>query len=109
MMSKLSRLMPTRSSPVMHRLHPSLPLVLGFACLFSLSSAEAVDKKVRVFILSGQSNMAGLDPNVSFTPAVTKEFAEDEVIVVKSAQGGQPIHRWYKKWALPAGAGEATR
>lgn len=71
------------------------------------SPALAAEKKVRLFILSGQSNMAGLDPKVSFTPAVEQAFAGDEVIVVKHAQGGQPIRRWYKKWQLPAGAQEA--
>lgn len=84
-----------------HFVLPLLCLVLG------LAPASAADKKVRLFVLSGQSNMAGLDPRLSFTPAVEKEFAGDEVIVVKSAQGGQPIRRWYKKWQLPAGATEA--
>ncbi len=82
--------------------------VLPVLCLsLGLTTASAAEKKVRLFVLSGQSNMAGLDPRVSFTPAVEKEFAGDEVIVVKSAQGGQPIRRWYKKWQLPAGATEA--
>ena len=51
-----------------------------------------------LFILSGQSNMAALDPNASFTPAVAEVFGKDNVIVVKDAQGGQPIRRWYRKW-----------
>lgn len=80
-------------------------VVLSVACCVA---AEAADKKVRLFILSGQSNMAGLDPDVSFTPAVTKEFAGDKVIVVKHAIGGQPIRRWYKKWKLPEGATEVN-
>ena len=46
--------------------------------------------------------MAGLDPQETFTPAVEKEFGEDHVIVVKDAEGGQPIRRWYKHWK-PAG------
>jgi len=56
-----------------------------------------------LFILSGQSNMAGLDPNISFIPIVEKEFGKDNVIVVKDALGGQPIRRWYKKWVDAAG------
>jgi hypothetical protein len=60
--------------------------------------AAAADKKTHLFILSGQSNMAGLNPDISFTPTVTKAFADDQVIVVKDAVGGQPIRRWYKKW-----------
>ena len=55
-------------------------------------------KKLHLFILSGQSNMVGLKPEVSFTPAVTRAFAGDEVLVVKDAKGAQPIRRWYKKW-----------
>ncbi|MCH7224895.1 sialate O-acetylesterase [Haloferula sp. A504] len=51
-----------------------------------------------LFILSGQSNMAGLDPAISFTPTVEKAFGAENVVVVKSAQGGQPIRRWYKEW-----------
>lgn len=80
-------------------------IVVGLLCVAcTATSAEAAEKKVRLFILSGQSNMAGLDPNASFTPAVTKEFAGDDVLVVKLAIGGQPIRRWYKKWTLPEGA-----
>jgi len=53
---------------------------------------------VHLFILSGQSNMAGLDPDESFTPTVESAFGADRVIVVKDALGGQPIRRWYKQW-----------
>lgn len=56
-----------------------------------------------LFILTGQSNMAGLKPEESFTPTVTKEFGEQNVIVIKHAQGGQPIHRWDKQWKSPEG------
>jgi hypothetical protein len=83
-----------------------LVLLLLLACN---GAAEAADKKVRLFILSGQSNMGGLDPKVSFIPAVTQEFAADDVIVVKHAQSGEPIRRWYKKWTLPEGAAEAKK
>ncbi len=66
-----------------------------------LSSARAGDGPGdHLFILSGQSNMARLDPNLSFTPAVNKAFGADHVIVVKSAYSGQPIQRWDKGWVL---------
>jgi len=82
-------------------------LLFAFVCLcLGIAPTVAAEKKVRLFILSGQSNMAGLNPKVSFNPAVEKEFAGDDVIVVKHALGGQPIRRWYKKWQLPAGASE---
>jgi len=51
-----------------------------------------------LFILSGQSNMQGLRPEESFTPAVESEFGAENVIVVIDALGGQPIRRWYKEW-----------
>jgi hypothetical protein len=67
-------------------------LILPLLFLVGTSvAATAADKKVRLFILSGQSNMAGLDPKVSFTPAVEKAFADDEVIVVKHARR-RPAH-----------------
>lgn len=81
------------------------------ATLFALawvSSVNAADKDKHLFILSGQSNMARLDPNISFTPAVEKAFGKENVTVVKDAQGGQPIHRWYKKWEPAQGDAPAT-
>ena len=51
-----------------------------------------------LFILSGQSNMAGLRPEESFTPAVESAFGKENVLVVKDAHGGQPIRRWFKEW-----------
>ena len=54
-----------------------------------------------LFILSGQSNMARLDPAETFTPLVKETFGEDQVVVVKHAKGAQPIHRWYRNWEAP--------
>jgi hypothetical protein len=61
-------------------------------------AADKADSGKHLFILSGQSNMAGMNPKVSFTPTVVAAFGKENVIVVKSAQGGQPIRKWYKKW-----------
>ncbi|MHC4198582.1 MAG: sialate O-acetylesterase [Planctomycetota bacterium] len=68
-------------------------------------STGAGEGKVHLFILSGQSNMAGLNPNVSFTPTVKAALGADEAIVIKDAVGGQPIRRWYKKWRAAGGGG----
>jgi hypothetical protein len=51
-----------------------------------------------LFILSGQSNMARLNPEATFTPEIEDEFGKENVIVVKDALGGKPIRRWYKDW-----------
>ncbi len=77
-------------------------MLLG--CAFLVSGNVANAGKTHLLILSGQSNMAGLNPNISFTPAVRKALAGDDVIVVKSAQGGQPIRRWYKNWKPAKGS-----
>ena len=47
--------------------------------------------------------MRALKPEVSFTPAVQKAFGESSVIVVKDAQNGQSIRRWYKQWTTAEG------
>ncbi|GAB5402954.1 MAG: hypothetical protein Aurels2KO_11850 [Aureliella sp.] len=51
-----------------------------------------------LFILSGQSNMNGLNPGDTFIPAVEQRFGAEDVIVVKDSHGGQPIRRWDKGW-----------
>jgi hypothetical protein len=61
---------------------------------------------VRLFILSGQSNMVGLDPDVSFTPAVKAAFPGDEVLVVHSASSGKLIRNWCRDWTPPPGQEE---
>ena len=78
-------------------------LVFLFLTAFSFAGEEK-----HLFILSGQSNMAKFDPNVSFAPAVEKEFGKDNVIVVKDAESGQPIRRWYKAWKDENGVAPQT-
>ena len=63
-----------------------------------VSAAEKKPAGKHLFILSGQSNMARMNPQRTFIPTVTKAFGKEHVIVVKSAQGGQPIRQWYKQW-----------
>ena len=77
----------------------------GAALLLTASSLTAD----HLFLLSGQSNMARFKPEPVFIPAVEAEFGADNVIVVKDAQGGQPIRRWYKDWKNATGeAPEST-
>ncbi|MEC9094938.1 MAG: sialate O-acetylesterase [Planctomycetota bacterium] len=76
------------------KLPVSFCFLIGIAGLHFDASAE----DAHLFILSGQSNMAGLQPAESFTPAVEKEYGKANVIVVHDAHGGQPIRRWYKNW-----------
>ena len=79
-------------------------------CCHILSAADA--GKVRLFVLSGQSNMQGVAPSAAFTPAVKQAFPDDEVVVVHYAEGGTPIRRWWQGWSGPhdvsaAGADQA--
>ena len=69
--------------------------LLVLACVANHSSAQ---NTAHLFIFSGQSNMKRLDPAERFTPRVVEEYGTQNVIVVKEAQGGQPIRRWYKGW-----------
>lgn len=73
--------------------HSFLATITTIVCMATSNAAEN-----HLFILSGQSNMAGLNPKVSFTPAVEAAFGKENVTVVKNAHGGQPLRRWYKNW-----------
>lgn len=42
--------------------------------------------------------MKRLHPEESFTPEIERVLGKGNIIVVKSALGGQPIRRWYKDW-----------
>lgn len=76
-----------------------LPFAAALAAfVLCLSTPAGAADTLHLFILSGQSNMAGLKPEVSFTPTVQKAFGKEHVLVVKDARGGQPIRRWYKQW-----------
>jgi len=101
---KLSR--PLKEFPVARSKWAVAAFAIALSFIASLLAAGRISaaepRQVRLFILSGQSNMARFDPDLSFTPALKKAFPDDEVIVVKSAQGGQPIRRWYKNWKAPA-------
>lgn len=74
-------------------------LILFASLLLAIAGCENQQKPEKhLFILSGQSNMARLDPNVSFTPTVSTALGNNNIIVVKDALGGQPIRYWYKAW-----------
>ncbi len=84
-----------------HPMYKALPTLL--LLILALSACTSGQQGKHLFILSGQSNMARLDPAETFTPALEKAFGEDQVVVVKFAQGARPIHRWYRNWQAPAG------
>lgn len=78
---------------------------LLIVCLVTVlfASCNSNPEGKHLFILSGQSNMVGLHPEESFTPALEAQFGKDNILVVKDAHGGQPIRRWYNDWKPPQG------
>ena len=56
----------------------SLAFAVGSAVFLATATASAA---TRLFILSGQSNMAALDPEVSFIPTLKAAFPADDLIV----------------------------
>jgi len=66
-------------------------------------NSQAAEKGKQLFILSGQSNMARFEHEQYFIPAIHAEFGEENSIIVKEAEGGQPISKWYKDWKSSKG------
>ena len=53
---------------------------IALTLLLAASTSFAEDKPVHLFILSGQSNMAGMDPETGFMPEAKKLFGDEEVV-----------------------------
>jgi len=70
-----------------------LPIV-SFLFVTVAQTLLAANTGKHLFILSGQSNMAGIDPALSFTPTVEQAFGAENVIVVHDAEGGTEIGAW---------------
>ena len=79
-----------------------LTAFLSLSCLHT----NANDAGKRLFLLSGQSNMKRFQHKQFFTPAVQAAYGANNVIVIKNAEGGQPISKWYKAWT--SGSGEKS-
>ncbi len=76
----------------------TLPRLLLFLSLAIVASTCAADRPSHLFILSGQSNMAGMKPEAGFVPEAAKLFPEADVAYIKVSQGGQPIRYWVEEW-----------
>ncbi len=79
-----------------------MKIITLLTLLLTASVAVAADKPVHLFILSGQSNMQGMDPKTGFMPEAKKLFGDEEVVYIKVAKGGQPICRWLEEWVAIA-------
>jgi hypothetical protein len=72
--------------------------IIGLLALTVTAFAENNSGKY-LFILSGQSNMQGMNQKLSFEPRVIEEYGKDNVLIVKEAIGGRPIRMWVPDWA----------
>ena len=61
-------------------------------------AGHAEEKPVHIFILSGQSNMAAMNPKSGFEDEAAKLFPDAEVRYFKLAAGGLPIRMWVAEW-----------
>ncbi|MAR12411.1 MAG: hypothetical protein CL681_20870 [Blastopirellula sp.] len=77
-------------------LRPVLTLLI-LAVLSDMTLAAA-ERPVHLVILSGQSNMAGMNPKLGFEPEAKKLFPAADVVYFKVARGGQPIRLWLSEW-----------
>jgi len=73
-------------------------LLGALVLLVPTAHLAAADKPVHIFILSGQSNMAGMDPKLGFEPETKALFPDADVVYIKVARGGQPIRFWVAEW-----------
>lgn len=72
------------------KIHSLFPTALFFLFAGMLPAAE---KPVHLFILSGQSNMAHLEPAADFLPEARALLPEAEAVCFKVAVVGEPIRR----------------
>lgn len=75
-----------------------LPRLLLAVFYVSTLTAQSADKPAHLFILSGQSNMAGMKPEAGFVPETKVLFPNADVPYIKVAVGGEPIRYWVTEW-----------
>ncbi len=72
---------------------------LSISVLLALTAVlPAADKPARLFILSGQWNMAGMNPKTGFEPETAALFPAADVASIKIAAGGQALRYWVAEW-----------
>lgn len=79
---------------------------LALGCLLALGLPQAVlaeEAGVRLFILSGQSNMRALKEDEVLIPTLKNAFPDDELFFVKVAYSGHPIRCWVEDWESSTG------
>ena len=67
-------------------------LALGAISVLAIAD-EKPDRPVHLFILSGQSNMAGMNPETGFMPEAKKLFKDEKVVSVSYTHLTLPTNR----------------
>lgn len=75
-----------------------MKILLSALALLLPALTVAADRPAHLFILTGQSNMAGMDPKLGFEPEAKKLFPDAGVAYIKIAVGGMPIRYWVDEW-----------
>lgn len=70
--------------------------LMASAAIWFAGSVQAKEPGTHLFILSGQSNMAGMNPEQGFKQEAEKLFGN--AAYIKVARGGQPIRYWVADW-----------
>ena len=70
--------------------------ILTYILTLALSYAE--NSKYHLFVLSGQSNMQGMNPNTGLMPEAKNLFKGSDVKYIKISKGGRPIRLWVNEW-----------
>jgi hypothetical protein len=73
------------------------------ACAIVAGLAAGESPALHLVILSGQSNMAGIDADKQVRPRLEELFPGDRVAIAKQALGATAIKAWYQGWQEPAG------
>lgn len=76
-----------------------LILMLVFCNQYVCAEQMPPRQATHLFILAGQSNMARLNPDLSFVPTLKNALPNDQLLFIKDAKGGQAIRQWRKNTA----------
>ena len=77
---------------------PRFRPVLFALAVVAANVVGAAERPVHIFVLSGQSNMAGMNPELGLVPEAAAQFPDGGIAYLKVARGGQPIRYWVAAW-----------
>lgn len=73
-----------------------MKISFGAFVMMTLVIVQNAVQTAHLFVLSGQSNMARQDPDISFRPTLVSALGSDEVYIADYALGQQNLAQWIK-------------